>query len=62
MIKAKQAYDYSTGEYFLSTEVICRTNKTNRWYLNSNFTFLRMYWNNPSEPTIGPTCLSAWSK
>ena len=62
MIKAKRGYDLSTGEHYLSTKVICRTNRVTKWYAISKHTDTTWYWNNPSEPTIGPTCLSAWSK
>lgn len=62
MIKVRQEFNHITGEYYLGTKIICRTDKINRWYLNSRNDIFKMFWSNPSEPILGPTCLSAWSK
>lgn len=62
MIKVKRKYNCSTKEYFLSSEVICRTNRVTKWYDINNHITTTWYWDNPSGPTLGPTCLSAWSK
>lgn len=62
MIKVKREYNYSTKEYFLSNEIVCKTNRATKWYDINKNTTTAWYWDNPLEPTLGPTCLSAWSK
>lgn len=65
MIKVKRKYNYITREYFLSNRIICKTNRVTKWYDINNHTITACYWDywdNPLEPTLGPTCLSAWSK
>ena len=62
MIKVKREYNHSTREYFLGTKVTCRTNRVTKWYNINKYTTTTWYWDNPLEPTLGPTCLSAWSR
>lgn len=62
MIKVKREYNHSAGEYTLSNRVICRTNRVTKWYDIDKHTTTTYYWDSPLEPTLGPTCLSAWSK
>lgn len=62
MIKVKRDYDLSTGEYYLSTKVICRTNRATKWFFINHHHTSDWHWGTPLDPTLGPTCLSAWSK
>lgn len=62
MIKGQREFNYSTREYCLSTEVICKTNRVTKWYDINKHTITTSYWDSPIDPILGPTCLSAWSK
>lgn len=62
MIKVKREYNFITREFFLSNEIVCKTNRVTKWYDISKHSTSFWYWDNPLEPTLGPTCISAWSK
>ena len=61
MIKAKTQYDYTRKEQVMTTRVEARSRLKTKWYTLKQ-SHLGWSWNNPSEPILGPTCLSAWSK
>lgn len=47
MIKVKRDYELSTGEYYLSTKVICRTNRATKWFFINHHHTSDWHWASP---------------
>ncbi len=61
MIKVQTRYDFGKAEYVPIGTFRCKTNLKTKWY-DLKRTDKFWWWDSPSEPTLGPTILSKWSK
>ncbi|RTL05388.1 hypothetical protein EKK58_08300 [Candidatus Dependentiae bacterium] len=61
MIKALTRYDYTKKALVVSGRIAAKSRLKTRWY-TLNSTQFGWFWDNPLEPLLAPTCLSAWSK